>query len=764
MTFGELLRAHRLRVRLTQEELAEGSGVSVRAISDMERGRAKGPQRRTVEALAGVLSLAEREIGELLDAAKQGRARRAVSPATPSALPPDVADLTGREGELAELVAVAEGTRTTSVVVVHGPPGAGKTALAVRAAYRLASRFADGCFFFNLRGMDVRPVHPSEVVHRMLSALGVPEKEIPAGEAERSDLYRARLRERSTLLVLDNASDEAQVRPLLATGSGSLVVVTSRLVLGGLEASRRLGLDVLDPGESFDLLGAIAGRARVGAEPVAAARVAKLCGHLPLALRIAGNRLASRPKWTIGHLAGQLVDERRRLSALTAGDLRVRTAFEMSYRQLGAKAAVLFRRLSLVPGADFGPDVAAALADVDRFAAEDTLEELVDMSLLDTAEVPGRYVFHDLIRVFAGERLADEEPAPVVGQARRRMVDWLLGTAVRAAGFFGPDARTTPAGLLGGQEDADAWLTAEAGNWLGAMRWAGANGLHAEVLRLATAMHWYSDQRGRAEAWVEVFTAGVAAARALGSVRDEAVQLNFLTWTLSVLMRRFPEALALHDQAWRAAVAAGDVVEQGWAVHYRSVSELRTGRLEEAQVSARRAQELFRRAEFGLGEQISLSCLALVLDGLARHEEAVRVHRELLANVRSGRLELAPVMATEMSATLLVRTAQSLVRLARWPEVLAAADEALELLRAAPAPSSLCDARYLRGLALHRLGDAEAARVELVRAAALADEHRHHRLAVVLGALADVQDDLGDPVEAGVSRDRAAAAAESADR
>ncbi|MEU4740736.1 NB-ARC domain-containing protein [Actinosynnema sp. NPDC023658] len=767
MTFGELLRAHRLRVRLTQEDLAEGSGVSVRAISDMERGRAKGPQRRTVEALAGVLSLAEREIRELLDAAKEGRVRRSVtqaaSPVAPSALPPDVADLTGREGELAALAAVAAQARTTSLVVVHGPPGAGKTTLAVRAAYQLASRFADGCFFFNLRGMDVRPVHPSEVVHRMLLALGVEEKQVPAGEAERSDLYRARLRERSTLLVLDNASDEAQVRPLLATGSGSLVVVTSRLVLGGLEASRRIGLDVLGPGESFELLGAIAGRTRVGAEPLATARVAKLCGHLPLALRIAGNRLASRPKWTIEHLAGQLVDERRRLSALTAGDLQVRTAFEMSYRQLGEKAAVLFRRLSLVPGVDFGPDVAAVLAGVDRFAAEDTLEELVDMSLLDTAEVPGRYVFHDLVRVFAGERLVDEEPAPVVGQARRRVVDWLLDTAVEAAGFFGPDARSAPSGPLRSQEDADAWLTAEAANWSGALRWAQADGAHAEVLRLATAMHWYSDQRGRPETWVEVFTAGVAAARALGSVRDEAVQLNFLTWTLAVLMRRYEDALALYEEASRAAEAAGDRREQAWAWHYRSVSELRTGRLEEAQVSARRAQELFRLAGYPLGEQISLSCLALVLDGLARYEESVRVHRELLTVMRSGKLDLAPVMVTEMSATLLVRMADSLVRLGRWPEVLTAADEALELLRATTAPSSLSDAHYLRGLALHRLGDPVGARTELVRAAGLAADHRHRRLAAVLDALAELHDDLGDPVAAGGYRDRAEAV-KSADR
>lgn len=739
-------------MKLTQEELAEGSGVSVRAISDMERGRARGPQRRTVEALAGVLELSAPETRALLDAAKDGRVRRPANVA-PSALPPDVPDLTGREEELATLTAVAERTRTTSLVVVHGPPGAGKTTLAVRAAYRLAPRFADGCFFFNLRGMDVRPLHPSEVVHRMLLALGVENKRVPGSEAERSDLYRALMRERSTLLVLDNASDEAQVRPLLATGAGSLVVVTSRQVLGGLEAGTRLGLDVLDPVASVNLLGAIAGQARVGAEPSAAARVAKLCGHLPLALRIAGNRLASRPKWTIGHLAGQLVDERRRLSALTAGDLRVRTAFEMSYRQLGEKAAVLFRRLSLVPGADFGPDLAAVLADVDRFVAEDTLEELVDMSLLDTAEVPGRYAFHDLIRVFAGERLVDEEPAPVVGQARRRLADWLLDTAVIAAGFFGPDARTTPVGALRDRDDAEAWLAAEAANWLGALRWAEADGRHDRVLRLATAMHWYSDQTGRGEVWEEVFTAGVAAARALGSVRDEAVQLNFLTWTLAVLLRRYDDALALHDQAWRAAVASGDLREQGWAVHYRAVSEARSGRLEEARVDAQRAQELFRRAGYALGEHIATSCLGVVLHELEQYEDAALVHRQLLGTVRSGKLDLAPAMAADMAAMLLALQAESLARLSRWPEVLAAADDALATSNT---PANRCRAHYLRGLALHRLGDPAAALPELEQAVELAEEHREHRLPAVLDELADVHDALGYPVAAGEVRDRAA--------
>ncbi|MEU5694441.1 helix-turn-helix domain-containing protein [Actinosynnema sp. NPDC020468] len=754
MTFGDLLRELRLHAGLTQEDLADGSGVSVRAISDMERGRARGPQRRTVEALAGVLSLEDQALRALLDAAKQGRTRRQPAVAQ-CALPPDVEDLTGRADELATLVTAADHDRATEVVVVHGPPGAGKTSLAVRAGYVLTPRFPDGCFFFNLRGMDARPLHPSEVIHRVLSALGVEDKRMPGSEAERSDLYRDLLRTRSTLLLLDNASDEAQVRPLLATGAGSLVIVTSRQVLGGLAANTRLGLDVLDPTESVALLGTIAGRHRIAAEPAAATRVATLCGRLPLALRIAGNRLASRPKWTLEHFANRLVDERRRLSALTSGDLQVRTAFEMSYRQLSDKAAVLFRRLSLVPGRDFAPDLAAVLADVDRFAAEDTLEELVDMSLLDTAEVPGRYVFHDLIRVFAGERLADEEPA--AEDVRRHMARWLLATASRAAGLYGPDARD------GDRAEADAWLAAETPNWLGALRWAATAGLHDEVLALATSMHWYSDQRGRGETWTEVFSAGAAAARALGSVRDVAVQLNFLTWTLGVLLRRYDEALALHDEAMAAAVAAGDLREQAWATHYRSAAELRSGRLEESRVHSERAQELFRAAGYVLGEQIALSCLALVLHELRRYEESVAANGRLLAIVESGELDLAPVMRQDMVASLLIRTADSLSELGRWPDVLEKAGGALTAADSANAPSSRCAAHYLKGVALHRLGDPGAARTELERALSVAEETDHHRLVDVLDALAQVSDELGDP-EAGGRFRRRVTEARSSDR
>ncbi|GAA3869307.1 hypothetical protein GCM10022243_38530 [Saccharothrix violaceirubra] len=751
MTFGDLLRGYRLRVRLTQEELAERSGVSVRAISDMERGRARGPQRRTVEALAAVLALGDDDRAGLLAAAKDGRARKDAAPVRlePCALPPDVVDLTGREGESEVLRRLADQAGRTEVVVVHGPPGAGKTSLAVRAGYALTASFPDGCFFFHLRGMDPRPLHPSEVVHRMLLALGVAEDRMPGSEAERTDLYRELLRSRSTLLVLDDAADEAQVRPLLATGERSLVVVTSRAVLGGLAATR-LGLDVLAPRSSVALLETIAGD-RVRREPDAARSVAGLCGHLPLALRIAGNRLASRPRWTVGHLAEKLTDERRRLSALTAGDLRVRPAFEMSYRQLDDTAARLFRRLSLVPGRDFAPETVAVLADVDPGTAEDTLEELVDVSLVASGEVPGRYLLHDLVRVFAGERLADEEPD--VGSTRHRMVSWLLARAAARARRFDPEA--LDAGPRD-RADADAWLRTETPNWLGALRIAAETSMHAETLDLATAMHWYSDHRGLASTWEEVFTAGVAAARALGSRRDEAVQLNFLTWTVSVLLRRREQALTLFEPAWQAAVESGDVVEQGWAKHYRAASEMRLGEFEPARRHSAQARDLFHEVGYVLGETIALSCHSLVLHELGRFQEAADAHLGLVADLRADRVRIAPAVRDEIESSLLLRAASSLSAIARWAEVLDLASEAFDLAVRSSASGCECEAGYLRGLALLRLGRPAEAQAVLDRALSIAVEQRHPREDDIPALLAEAGRTLDVPTAVGEYPARAA--------
>jgi transcriptional regulator with XRE-family HTH domain/tetratricopeptide (TPR) repeat protein len=740
-TFGELLRTHRVRSALTQEELAAGSGVSVRAISDMERGRAKGPQRRTVEALARVLRLDGPELRALLDTAKAGRMRHQPA-AAPWSLPPDVPDLTGRDDELGRLERAAGGGRATEVVVVHGPPGAGKTTLVVHAAYRLAESFADGCLFVNLRGMDARPLPPGEVMHRVLRTLGVAEDRIPAVEEERAELYRAELRGRSTALVLDNAADEGQVRPLLATGSSSLVLVTSRQTLGGLEAATRLALDVLADDESVRLLGAIAGVERISAERAAAERVAALCGHLPLALRIAGNRLASRPRWTVEHLAGQLGDEERRLSALTSGDLRVRAAFQMSYQQLGEQAALVFRRMSLAPGGDVTPDLVAVAAGVSAATAEETLEDLVDASLVEVSTTAGRYVCHDLLRVFARERLAADESSTVVDEARWRVIDWLLREARTSARMFGPD------GVLGDRERAATWLRRETGHWLGALRLAHAARRHRTVLDVATAMHWYSDQRGDGVLWHEVFRYGVEAARALGSRRDEAVQLNFVCWTLCVLLDQQEAALEAHERAWAVAVDCGDLMEQAWALYYRSAIERRRGRLDEASAFAVRAVEGFEAAGNGLAVQFALSNLGLLLHLFGRYAESADVHRKCIDYHRSRVAARPDGHDGETLAINLLRLAANLIALRDWDAARAASEEALALARATQARNTEADALHQLGATLHGQGDSAGAVVRLREAVAVVNPMRRTALVEMLSLLGTVHDELGEAEEA----------------
>ncbi|PPK65272.1 helix-turn-helix domain-containing protein [Actinokineospora auranticolor] len=532
--FGDLLRFHRLRAGLTQEELAERTGVSVRAICDMERGRARNPRLRTAELLASGLGLAGECESEFMGLARSSP--RAVEPPEEvsshtglCALPPVVIEVTGRDRELGELRAqarlaeVGPGVRT---VLVSGLPGVGKTALAVEAGHRLAHRFDGGCRFLDLRGVDADPLTPALALHRLLGAFGVEERAIPGDEEDRLALYRSLVRDRAHLLVLDNAAWEGQVRPLLEGGPGSMVLVTSRGTLAGLAARHRLSVEVLSTGPAVELLAVVAGAERVSAEPAAAARVAELCGGMPLALVIAGNRLTSRGRWTIEHLSEQLAGQRRRLSVLTAGDLRVRTAFELSYRHLPADVARVFRGLALVPGSETSVELAAVVSGLSPEVAESALEELADAGLIGTAEVPGRYTHHDLIQVFASEQLDQDEDPVVVARAAVRARAWLLRVAAKAAAWFDPDRDGDDTGPVDGPDpilDRDAaheWLVDELPNWLGALRAARADGAHREVLESARAVYRYAESRGAGELRREVGQAGAEAARALGARPD----------------------------------------------------------------------------------------------------------------------------------------------------------------------------------------------------------------------------------------------------
>jgi transcriptional regulator with XRE-family HTH domain len=375
MTFGARLLHHRKSAGLSQEELSERSGVSVRAISDMERGRARSPQRRTTEALLDALGLDEQSREEL-------RALARNAPRNPVwSLPLYVADLVGRDAELATIA-----TTRDRLVVVHGAAGTGKTSLAVKAAHLLESRFPDGQLFIEVEG--------DAPLERLLKDLGIPAEHVPEDANGQRRLYRSLLAGKRLLLVLDGASTEEEVRALATDEPGCLTIVTSRR---RLNACTRIRLGGLTEEAAVELLASIIGPPRVDADPQTARELVRLCGMSPLALRIAGNRLASRPRWPLRHLV-ELIEERR-LAALTAGDLDVRGAFEVSLAHVPETARLVFRRLGGLAGTRVTPELAAGLAGIGVIEARRALEDLADVSLLDADDAG--YSIHGLVRAFA---------------------------------------------------------------------------------------------------------------------------------------------------------------------------------------------------------------------------------------------------------------------------------------------------------------------------------------------------------------------------
>lgn len=466
--FGSLLRRARGAAGLTQRELAAASGVSVRSVSELERGRNRGPHRATVEALADALGVPRPLREELHRAAAAGRAARrrgtASAPPAPApapesarpAFPARPSHFTGRERELAGLrppaAAAAEGTNGTAVVAtVSGQPGVGKTALALHLAHEYADRFPDGRFHLGLGGTGARPMRSGEALTRLLRAMGAPADRIPCDDEERGALYRSLAHGRRMLLLLDDAAGEGQVRPLLPGGPRCLVLVTSRRTLAGLESAARIHLGVLSTAEAVRLLDRTAGGGTIAAEPGAAGELVRLCGHLPLALGIAGSRLADAAGRSgpapVQRLVGLLHHEEHRLDRLSHGDRHVRTAFEPSYRQLTPRAREVFRLLALVPGPDIDAGLAASLTALTPLGAGAVLDELVDAGLLEPAPTAFRYRFHELVRIFAAEALRTEDSPAGRAAAESRMAEELLRRAAAAgrAAAEGAGGRTAAA-------------------------------------------------------------------------------------------------------------------------------------------------------------------------------------------------------------------------------------------------------------------------------------------------------------------------------
>ncbi|MFE1377934.1 NB-ARC domain-containing protein [Streptomyces sp. NPDC058740] len=727
-SFGVVLRGLRRRVRLTMEELSEASGVSVRAIGDMERGRSRVPQRRTVVALAEGLRLGDAEREALLAVAGTARPTRAVAVAGTVVPPRTVGDFTGRERELTLLRAAAEGVAAggaAPVWVVSGPPGCGKTTLALKAAADLAGEFPDGSFVVDLHGVD-GPVDTGDALVKLLRALRVSDRRLAQEDASgRAGLLRALLAERRCLVVLDNARDEGQVRTLLPEGGRSLVLVTSRRPLTGLEDVSRLVLCAMAQDEAVDLLRRILGEERADAEAEAVARVAELCGRLPLALRVAGNWLTVRSGWSVGHLVRRLADEERRLGALTAGDVRVEAAFELSYRQLTTQAARMLRLLSLVPGPDMTAAYGAALTATGVFDAEDVVKELVEAGLLQ-ATFTGRYQLHDLIRLFARSRLFEEEEPAEREAADERLRAWLLETARVAGRWYQPKYGAPPPSWKGlvpleTADQARAWLESEAPSWLAALRGAAQRGQHTQVVETAHAMEWFCDLSVHWGHWPEVFGLAAEAAAALGDPYLRAFHLNCLSWALVNCEKRHQEAVVRADEGLEQARRAGDIHQQVSALVLGASAYWELGDARQVAKRTLAAIDLSEDAAYYEVWPQAMRLFGSSLRMLGRADDALTQYQRVIAFLDSPGCPVSGHVADIFRTHTIQGLGHAYADLGRWRE---AADH----FRDAQVRSSRIgivhrEAEQLRhlGEALVELGETEEARYCLQQVLALGD-------------------------------------------
>jgi tetratricopeptide (TPR) repeat protein/transcriptional regulator with XRE-family HTH domain len=651
VTFAAFLRKLRAEARLTQEELAEASGVGPRTVSDLERGVAVAPQRETIRRLSDALNLTG-----LVRAQFEAVARGHGVPAVPGAagvggaaaatrtLPRDIAAFTGRQQELQELVnATAGAAQSGGVVSIHaigGMAGIGKTAFAVHAAHRLAGRFPAGQIFLPLHGHTPgqRPVDPADALASLLATLGVPTGQIPPGLEGRMALWRDRLAERQLLLVLDDAASSEQVLPLLPGGGGSLVLVTSRRHLSALDDATAVSLDTLPAEEAAGLLARLAGRAGLGPHDPAVGEITRLCGFLPLAIGMVARQLHHHPAWTAAGRAAELAAAVDRLELMATENLSVAAAFDLSYEDLTPDQQRLFRRLGLHPGTDIDAYTAAALDGTDLAAARRGLEALYDQYLL-TEPAQGRYRMHDLIREHAGA-LADRlYPGGDRDRATARLLDYYQYTAARADALLARQVRPAPASAVGavpaavpGLADRDqalAWARAERASLLACLDHATATGQHGRVIALTAGLAGLLRLDGP---WAEAITRHTAATRAARHHGDRLGEANALT-DLGYVRRPagdYPAAAQALEQALDIYRDLGDRLGQANALHDLGVVRRVTSDYPAAAQALEQALDIYRDLGDRLGQANALHDLGIVRRVTGDYPAAARALEQAL--------------------------------------------------------------------------------------------------------------------------------------
>ena len=564
----------------------------------------------------------------------------------PQQLPNGIAHFTGRARQLSTLTALAEGgdEAASTVAVIVGTAGVGKTALAVHWGRRAAASFPEGQLYVDLRGFDPTgtPARPAVVVRGFLDALGVSAAQIPEGLDARFALYRSLLVGRRMLVVLDNARDAEQVRALLPGAADCVVLVTSRNRLDSLvalEGARQITLEPFSPAEARGLLDRRLGPERVAAESEAVDELADLCARLPLALNIAAAHAAVYPRSALTELAEHLRERPGPLAALDAGDAaaNVRAVFSWSYRALGPDAARMFRLLSLNPGPDIGAGTAASLAAADPEQALAALGELVAAHLL-AEPVAGRYAFHDLLRGYAAELTRATDPEDERNAALYRLLDHYLHTAYAAAMLLYPGRDrieldpvrpgTAPEQLADDQRAWD-WLDAERPALLAAIDHAAQHGYDQHAHLLPWTLVTFLDRRGHWHDYVATQSIALAAAERLGD-RPGQARVHRTLGRAHMRLGSYPEVHRHLRGALRLSQQLGDQVGEAYNHRIIAWAHEQQGRHREALSHVRQALELFRAADHRLGQAQTLNAVGWYHSLLGEHEAALVHCREAL--------------------------------------------------------------------------------------------------------------------------------------